>query len=448
MISTNRFCHLHASRVLVVDGDPNVRHAVKQLLAENQAEVDEVASVEEAVSKLELCEYDVILLDVGDGDEASLDLFLQLKGKGGCEVVCVSGDATIESAVALIKLGAFEFLTKPLKMVRLQQVLNDAVLATGRRRSPLSFPFRHDRPQPLMVGQSPSMQEVFRLIKLAGPTDRPILIQGESGTGKELVARALHNVSGRAGRNMVVVNCAALPESLLESELFGHEKGAFTGASAAKPGLFETADGGTLFIDEIGEMTGGVQAKLLRVLEDGTYRRVGATKERHANVRLVTATNRDLKREVREGRFREDLYYRIDVMRLELPPLRQRGDDVTLLTHHFMGNDWQIESDALQAIERFDWPGNIRQLINAIERAKILADRQTIQLQNLPAEVAGGKPEAPVRLPTKNFDLESLRKQCVQEVMSRENGNKVRAARALGISRRCLYRLLEKYDMA
>ncbi len=247
------------------------------------------------------------------------------------------------------------------------------------------------QPNSEMIGQSPAMQEVFRLIERAGPTDKAILIQGESGTGKELVARALHRASPRADKPMVVINCAALPETLLESELFGHEKGAFTGAISAKPGLFEVADGGTLFIDEIGEMPGSLQAKLLRVLEDGSMRRVGSLKERRVNVRLLAATNRDIREEVRTGRFREDLYYRINVMSLDLPPLRERAGDIPLLVEHFLGADWRIEADALEVLRRYAWPGNVRQLINAIERAKIMADDQIVRLQDLPSEIVGAR---------------------------------------------------------
>ena len=228
---------------------------------------------------------------------------------------------------------------------------------------------RRSLPDEVMVGESPAMREIFRLIERAGPSDKAILIQGESGTGKELVARSLHHHSRRADKPMVVINCAALPESLLESELFGHEKGAFTGAISAKQGLFEVADGGTLFIDEIGEMPGAVQAKLLRVLEDGSLRRIGSIKERRVNVRLLAATNRNLAQQVAAGNFREDLYYRINVMSLELPPLRERVGDIPLLVRHFLGPGWEVEERALRLLERYDWPGNVRQLINAVERA-------------------------------------------------------------------------------
>jgi transcriptional regulator with PAS, ATPase and Fis domain len=302
-----------------------------------------------------------------------------------------------------------------------------------------------------MVGQSPAMLEVFRLIERAGPTDKPLLIQGESGTGKELVARALHRHSARADKQLVVINCAALPETLLESELFGHEKGAFTGAIAAKQGLFELADGGTLFIDEIGEMSGSLQAKLLRVLEDGSMRRVGSLKERRVDVRLLAATNRDMAAEVKAGRFREDLFYRINVMSLHLPPLRDRTGDIPLLIRRFLRPGWTIDEAAEHAMERYSWPGNVRQLQNAIERAEIMADDMRIRLSDLPPEVH----EAPTiaeatgtaMLSPNGDDLAHIERSHVLDILNREHGNKARAARALGISRRSLYRLLEKYDI-
>jgi transcriptional regulator with PAS, ATPase and Fis domain len=305
---------------------------------------------------------------------------------------------------------------------------------------------RCERPANLL-GESAAMLELFRLIARAGPTDNPILIQGESGTGKELVARALHKASRRADRSLVVVNCAALPETLLESELFGHERGSFTGATAAKPGLFEVADGGTLFVDEIGELAGSLQAKLLRVLEDGTFRRLGSVSDRRADVRLLTATNRRLDAEVKAGRFREDLYYRIDVLRLDLPSLRDRRDDIPILARYFSGREWRIEPQAMQALEAYDWPGNVRELINAIERAKILADDNVIRVANLPAPIAQRRANACER-PPEDLNLESLRRMHVMRVLSREGGNKSRTARALGVSRRSLYRLLEKYEPA
>lgn len=295
-----------------------------------------------------------------------------------------------------------------------------------------------------ILGVSAAMRELFRLIDRAGPTDKPILIQGESGSGKELVARSLHRTSSVADKPMVVINCAALPEQLLESELFGHEKGAYTGAAATKPGLFEVADGGTLFIDEIGELAGPLQAKLLRVLEDGRLRRVGSNTERRVRVRLLTATNRDLEEEVTAGRFREDLYYRIDVMTLKLPPLRQRSGDIRLLAEHFAGANWTIDDDAMRSLEAYHWPGNVRQLINAIERAKILSDDHRIELRNLPDTVgralASDKPCV-----VGSGTLAEVERAHVERVLVQHEGNKLQAAKALGVSRRALYRLIAKH---
>jgi transcriptional regulator with PAS, ATPase and Fis domain len=250
---------------------------------------------------------------------------------------------------------------------------------------------------------------------------------------------------------MVVINCAALPETLLESELFGHEKGSFTGAIATKPGLFEVADGGTLFIDEIGELPGSLQAKLLRVLEDGSLRRIGSIQERRVNVRLLAATNRDLAREVEAKRFREDLYYRINVMSLELPRLRDRAGDIPLLVQHFLGHGWELEPAALEALERYAWPGNVRQLINALERGKILASSEVITLKDLPREIVAPKSEADPNGHDEIGgvdDLAAIQRGKVVEVLRREGGNKSKAARALGVDRRKLYRLLEKYAIS
>jgi len=303
------------------------------------------------------------------------------------------------------------------------------------------------QPETRMIGSSAAMQDVFRLIERAGPTNKPILIQGESGTGKELVARALHSASRLADKPLVVINCAALPDTLLESELFGHEKGAFTGAATAKPGLFEVADGGSLFIDEIGELSGLLQPKLLRVLEDGSMRRVGSLKERRVRVRLIAASNRDLQEEVRAKRFREDLYYRIDVMTLQLPPLRKRKDDIPALVEHFCGLGWTVSPDAMEALVRYQWPGNVRQLINAIERAKIMADDEVIRVQDLPPDLSGSDPSDPYAGHGSNVDLATLKRAHVVDTLRREHGNKMRAAKSLGISRRSLYRLLDKYQI-
>lgn len=305
---------------------------------------------------------------------------------------------------------------------------------------------RKQRVTPI-IGDSPLMQEVYQLIDRTAGTDKPILIQGESGTGKELVAKALHRASRLSNKPLVVINCAALPETLLESELFGHEKGAFTGAVTNKPGLFEVADGGTLFIDEIGELAGGLQAKLLRVLEDGSLRRVGSIKERHVNVRLLAATNRDLASEISKGRFREDLYYRINVLTILLPPLRERIGDIGQLVEHFAGRDWQWDTSFVRTLESYSWPGNVRQLRNAIERTKILAEENELLAENLPPEIVRSTQHLSLRKVSPGSDLETINRDHIVDTFQRYEGNKARTARALGISRRTLYRLLEKHDI-
>jgi len=261
------------------------------------------------------------------------------------------------------------------------------------------------------------------------------------------VAKALHRTSRFSDKPLVVINCAALPESLLESELFGHEKGAFTGAVASKPGLFEVADGGTLLIDEIGELAGSLQAKLLRVLEDGSLRRVGSVKERHVNVRILAATNRDLNKEVASGRFREDLLYRINVLTIHLPPLRQHPNDIRLLLEHFAPSDWLWDDAFVHVLERYSWPGNVRQLRNAIERAKVLAEDEWLRTENLPPEILRSSHEMDSLPASSEMDLETINRQHILGAFRRCEGNKARTARSLGISRRTLYRLLEKHSI-
>src|SRR5262245_24502036 len=367
-----------------------------------------------------------------------------------CEVILLTGQGSIETAVEAMKLGAYDYLQKPFPLKDLEAIASKAFDRRRLRKenSQLKTLLERSRPPSEMIGQSQAMSEIVRLIERAGPSDKAILIQGESGTGKELVARALHQHSRRADKPMVVINCAALPETLLESELFGHERGAFTGAVSAKPGLFEVADEGTLFIDEIGELPGSLQAKLLRVLEDGSLRRIGSVQERRVNVRLLAATNRHLAKEVEAGRFREDLYYRINVMSLELPPLRDRTGDIPLLVSHFLGPGWEIEPAAHEALERYTWPGNVRQLINALERAKILCEDEMVRLRDLPKEVTEPGAATNSAAPLQTDDLASIQRSKVVEVLRREAGNKSKAARALGIDRRKLYRLLEKYAIA
>lgn len=437
--------------LLIVDDDADYRSTLVRRFARRGYEVHEACDGAEALELAARRQFDVAIVDMTMPRISGLEVLEKFKAmQPECEIIMHTAEATIETAVKAMKMGAYDYLTKPCSMTECEALVEKAAekRQLTKENVQLKELLLQRRPsEPEMIGESAAIKEVWRLIERAGPTDKAILIQGESGTGKELVARALHRRSIRADKQLVVINCAALPETLLESELFGHEKGAFTGAVSAKPGFFEVADGGTLFIDEVGEMPGSLQAKLLRVLEDGSMRRVGSIKERRVDVRLLAATNKNMAEEMKGGRFREDLYYRINVMSLNLPPLRQRTGDVPLLVKRFLGPDWQIEPEAMQAIERYQWPGNIRQLINAIDRAKILADDHMVLLDDLPREIAEGKSGDGQTKPGDTDDLSSIQRAHVIEILNREHGNKARSARALGVNRRSLYRLLEKYGI-
>ncbi|MCC7475952.1 MAG: sigma-54-dependent Fis family transcriptional regulator [Pirellulales bacterium] len=436
--------------ILLVDDDAELRADMASYFAHQGHRVDQCSSGEEALELIDRREVDVVVLDLIMPGMNGIGVLKELQQRGAeCEVVVLTGEATVETAVEAMKLGAREFLTKPISLKELDRLVCKSHERGQLRKENLRLKavLKHQRQPTTIVGESPPMKEMFRLIERVGPTDKPILIQGESGTGKELVARALHEASLVADKPLVVINCAALPETLLESELFGYEKGAFTGATGTKPGLFEVADGGTMFIDEIGELAPGLQAKLLRVLEDGTLRRVGSVKERRVRVRLIAATNRDLLQEVRDKRFREDLFYRINVLTIHLPPLRQRAGDLKLLIEHLTGTEWRLDPEVLPILERYSWPGNVRQLQNALDRAKILADDDRIRAENLPPEIVSLAYSRPA-MPTADVDLDTLTRDHVMETYRRHASNKARTARALGIGRRTLYRLLEKYSIS
>jgi DNA-binding NtrC family response regulator len=441
-------------RLLVVDDDNQLRGTLARRFERQGMKVTEADSAENALQLAEQVHWDVALLDLHLPGLNGIELLERLKEREPeTEAILLTAHGSIETAIQAMKRGAYDYLTKPFHLPELEIHIQKAFekVQLARRQRQWLEQVRYESPRYRLVGSGPAMRKVIQLIEKVAPTDATVLVRGGSGTGKELVARALHYNSPRRDRPLVTINCAALQETLLESELFGHEKGAFTGAVAAKPGLIEVAEGGTLFIDEIGEMQGGLQAKLLRVLEDGHYRRVGSTRESHANVRVLAATNKPLEEEMKAGRFREDLFYRLNVVCIDLPALKDRREDIPELVEHFLSTRQvgpvrkRIAPEALAALCAYSWPGNVRELANVLERAQILAEDNTITLDDLPEAVTAA-PAASSGEGDPNH-LRELERRHVAEMLKQHKGNKVHAAKALGISRRALYRLIEKYQL-
>jgi DNA-binding NtrC family response regulator len=446
-------------RVLVADDDPDMRALVEAGLREVGFETRLCASGEEALALLPLEEFDVVVTDLQMPGMSGLELCERIvAARPDVPVVVITAHGTLDSAVGAIRAGAYDFVTKPIKLTPFQLVIERAA-----RHRELAGEVRRLResaaPQQLagILGDSTAMREVLSLVARVATTDSTVLIAGESGTGKELIARAIHQRSRRASGPFVAINCSAVPESLFESELFGHTKGAFTDAKSARSGLFLQASGGTLFLDEIGETPLAVQAKLLRVLQERTVRPVGGDHEIPFDVRVVAATNRDLEAAVEEGRFRQDLLWRVQVVRVELPPLKARGNDVLMLAQAALERFARaagkrvvgISPAAAQKLLGYSWPGNVRELHNAIERAVALTRYEELTVDDLPERVrdyhssqfivAGEDPEL---LPP----MEEVERRYVLRVLDSVHGNKALAARILGFDRKTLYRKLESYQ--
>jgi len=448
--------HMARERILIVDDETNARQALKTLLSEEGFEVAEAQDGEEALEKLQSFAPAAVLTDVRMPKMDGLT-FLKKAREGGSDAafVVMTAFGSIEMAVDVMRAGAESYLVKPLDVKAVLVVLEKAL---EKRRLHRDTQTLRDRVRerfsfPNIVGDSPELQAVFEVIKQAAPTKATVLILGESGTGKELVAQALHEESPRKDKPFVKVNCAALSESLLESELFGHEKGSFTGAVGRKEGRFELADGGTLFLDEIGEISASLQIKLLRVLQTREFERVGGTQTVKVDVRLVAATNKDLAAEVKAGHFREDLYYRLNVVAVTLPSLRQRKGDIPALVSHFLGKYAGsygktvkgLAPGTLNALLAHSWPGNVRELENAIERAVVLAKGTELTADDLPPTLRGPRPKdvaAGSLIP--GATMAEIEREAILRTMEMVGGSTTRAAEVLGISvRKIQYRLKE-----
>ncbi|MGL4555478.1 MAG: sigma-54-dependent transcriptional regulator [Gemmataceae bacterium] len=443
-------------RLLVVDDDEDLRGTLASHFRKAGLAVTEAGSGEEALAQAARTRLDVALLDLHLPGIDGLELLARLKdAQPEVEVLLLTAHSSVETAVQAMRRGAYDYVTKPFRLAELDVLVQkaDEKVRLVRRERQWVEHVRYESPRHRLVGSSPVMRKVVAMIEKVAGTDATVLVRGESGTGKELVARALHANSPRRDRPLVTINCAALQETLLESELFGHEKGSFTGAALAKRGLFEVAEGGTLFIDEIGEMAPGLQAKMLRVLEDGHYRRVGGTAEARADVRVVAATNRRLEDEIRSGRFREDLYYRLNVISIHLPALRERPQDIPELVEHLLTTRqlgsarYRVAPAALEALVRHGWPGNVRELANVIERAQILAEGHLITPDDLPETLLAPLPASGPEGEADPDSLWAVQRDHVVSVLGECHGNKVHAAQRLGVSRRALYRLLDKYHL-
>lgn len=450
-------------RILLVDDEQDICDLLSSLLSSAGAEMDCALDEAEAAEKLAGRLYDVVLTDLNLGAGSGLRICdLVNRMQPGVPTIVVTGYGSLDAAVGAIRAGAYDFIAKPIDaamvMVAVERALEHRRVHVMLRD--LEGRLRERNAPGELVGECTAMKRVYEMVERVRDAPVSVLIYGESGTGKELVARALHQGTERADKQFVAVSCAAIPANLLEDELFGHSKGAFTDARSARAGLFEQADGGTLFLDEIGEMPLAMQPKLLRVLQERTVRPIGDSREIPVDVRIVAATNRDLESEVEKGNFREDLFYRLNVVQISLPPLRARGNDILLLAAHFIegarkriGREVKgLTSEAAHCLLEYEWPGNVRQLQNCIESAVTLTQTDHLTPLDLPEKIRDFRPPTralgPEVHPEHVLSLEEVERRYIEQVLALSGDNKSQAARLLGLDRRTLYRKLERYEQA
>ena len=449
MISTNQ--------VLVVEDEEVIRTSLKRLLERHDYEVSEAGTVKESMEKYDIDNFDVIISDLRLPGAPGTDLIKATK----TPVLIMTSYSSIRSAIDSMKMGAVDYIAKPFEHNEIIETVAKIIRERGSGDNPTSNDIEHEPPVHGMIGSCPQMMELFRRIRKVAQTNSTVLINGESGTGKELVARAIHNLSSRESQEMISVNCAAIPENLIESELFGHEKGAFTGATATRTGLVEAANSSTLFLDEIGELPLEAQARLLRVLQENEIRKVGSVQSKKVDVRLVAATHRDLKQLVIDGYFREDLYYRINVMTLIIPPLRDRGNDILELADIILQRTCtrlktamrSFSDGASRAIAKYTWPGNVRELENAIERAVVLAEGEKIGEELLAIEDEIAKAELDLKQQATPILAEPIEELSLEDYFQRfvvehqDSMNETQLAKKLGISRKCLWERRQRFGI-
>ncbi|HSE94085.1 MAG TPA: sigma-54 dependent transcriptional regulator [Methylomirabilota bacterium] len=443
-------------RLLVVDDDAEVRSLLERVLGKGGYQPTQASNGAQAMELLGREEFDVALVDIKLPDASGLDILRWARDTDtDTEFIVLTGNADVETAVEAMRLGAYDFIAKPWRNAELIEVIGKAAEKKTLRRenSALREVITRRDGLPQIVGQTPEMQELASIIGRVAASDSPVLIQGESGTGKELVARTIHLKSRRASKPFVSVNCGALPDTLLETELFGHKRGAFSGAVTSRVGLFEAADGGTLFLDEIGEMSAAMQVRLLRVLDSGEVRRVGEERAFHVDARIVAATNKDLSREAGEGRFRWDLFYRVSTITVPVPPLRRRRADIAPLVQHFTapaargGKALRFAPEAMERLMQYDWPGNIRELRNMVERLMILHEGDEVQANELPVELSTQSRPSTEPADAALVPLAEMERRYVERVLASTNWNKAQAARVLDIDIKTLNKKIRDFNL-